>query len=116
MTEVRPPRGTGPAGRGLWRAVSESFELEKHEIEILRQAVVVADRIASLDAVVSRDGVLLDGRAHPALIESRLQRVTLGRLLSILRLPDLENHRPQHRRGFRGVYGLRQVVGGADGA
>lgn len=111
MAEVRPPRGTGRAGREIWAAVSAQFELEAHELQVLRQIAVVADRIASSDAAVVRDGVLVEGRAHPALIESRLQRVTLGRLLSILRLPDLEDRRPQHRRGFRGVYGLKQVMG-----
>jgi hypothetical protein len=116
MAETRPPRGTGPAGKALWMSIAQSFELERHETEVLRQAVVVADRIEALDEAVTRDGVLVEGRAHPALVESRLQRVTLGRLLSILRLPDLEDRRPQHRRGFRGVYGLRPVVGGADGA
>ena len=116
MTEVRPLRGTGPAGKALWMSITQSFELEKHELEVLRQAVVVADRIEQLDRAVARDGVLVEGRAHPALVESRLQRVTLGRLLSILRLPDLEDRRPQYRRGFRGVYGLRQVTDGTDGA
>ncbi len=113
MGEVRPPRGTGPAGRELWRAVSESFELERHETEVLRQAVVVADRIAALDLCVIEDGVMVEGRAHPALVESRLQRLALGRLIALLRLPDLEDRRPQRRAGFRGrTYQLRQVVGG----
>jgi hypothetical protein len=113
MPENGLPRGTGAAGRELWRAVTEEFELEAHEHQILRQAVVVADRISALDACVVRDGVLVDGgRTNPALIESRLQRITLGRLLSILRLPDLDNRRPQHRPGFRGKpYQLRQVIG-----
>jgi hypothetical protein len=86
--------------------------LEDHELLLLREAAVVVDRIAALDALVVKDGMLLNGRAHPALVESRLQRVTLGRLLSILRLPDQEDRRPQRRGGFRGHYGLRQVMGG----
>jgi hypothetical protein len=118
MPEKGLPRGTGAAGRELWRAVTEAFELEGHERQILLQAVVVADRISSLDDCVVRDGVLVEGHTHPSLVESRLQRVTLGRLLSILRLPDSEDRRPQHRPGFRGKpYRLRQVVGGdGDGA
>jgi hypothetical protein len=111
MAEERPPRGTGPAGRAMWGAISESFDLEPHEVQVLRQVAVVADRIAALDAVVVRDGVILEGRANPALVESRLQRVALGRLLSILRLPDMVDRRPQHRGGFRGHYRLRQVMG-----
>jgi len=111
---VKPPRGTGRAGAVMWRSVTGSFELEAHELQVLRQVAVVADRIASLDGVVDRDGVLLGDHAHPALVESRLQRVTLGRLLAVLRLPDLEERRPQRRGGFRRAYQLRQVMG--DGA
>jgi len=117
MPETRPPRGTGPAGREIWAAISGSFDLEPHELQVLRQVATVADRIEQLDkVVVVRDGVLVNGHTHPALIESRLQRVTLGRLVSILRLPDQEDRRPQRRSGFRGAYRLRQVMGGTDGA
>ena len=85
-------------------------------MQVLGQVAKVADRIAALDAVVTRDGVLLGDHVHPALVESRLQRVTLGRLVSLLRLPDQEDRRPQRRGGFRGAYRLRQVMGGTDGA
>ncbi|MGH3808063.1 MAG: hypothetical protein ACRDRU_15845 [Pseudonocardiaceae bacterium] len=112
MADVKPPRGTGPAGKAMWAAVTGNFELEPHELLILAQVITVADRITSLDAAVTRDGVLLgDHRVHPALTESRLQRVTLGRLLALLRLPDREE---QRRGGFRRAYQLRQVMG--DGA
>ncbi|MDQ3274292.1 MAG: hypothetical protein M3Q39_04480 [Actinomycetota bacterium] len=42
---------------------------------------------------------------HPALVESRQQRLALARLLIALRLPDREEQRPQ-RRGLRGGYRL----------
>ncbi|MBV9030302.1 MAG: hypothetical protein JO364_08315 [Pseudonocardiales bacterium] len=109
----KPPRGTGAAGKALWAAVATNFVLESHELEVLAQVAMVADRIDALDKAVTRDGVLVDGRAHPALIESRLQRVTLGRLLAVLRLPDREDHRPQRRGGFRKAYQIKQVLGGA---
>jgi hypothetical protein len=85
--------------------------LEDHERLILLQATVVADRIRQLDSCVVRDGVLVGDRVHPALIESRLQRLALARLLAVLRLPDKEDHRPQRRGGFRTAYRLRQVIG-----
>lgn len=116
MAETPAPRGTGPTGKAIWAAISRSFDLEPHETQVLRQIAMVADRIEQLDKAVTRDGVLVEGHVHPALIESRLQQVTLGRLLSILRLPDQEDHRPQRRGGFRGTYRLRQVMGGTDGA
>jgi hypothetical protein len=115
-TEPRPPRGTGPAGRALWSSVVSGFDLEPHEVRVLAQCCTVADHIAELDAIVLKDGPLLDGRTHPALVEVRLQRLTLGRLLALLRLPDREEHRPQRRGGFRRPYRLRQVIGGDGGA
>jgi hypothetical protein len=116
MADRQAPRGTGVAGKVIWQAISESFDLEPHELAVLRQIAVVADRISDLDKAVSRDGVLIGDRAHPALVESRLQRITLGRLLAVLRLPDLENGRPQRRAGFRTAYRIRQVMGGDSGA
>ncbi|HZA16717.1 MAG TPA: hypothetical protein VE645_07445 [Pseudonocardiaceae bacterium] len=107
MPDPKAPRGTGAAGRALWRSIVGTYELEVHERVVLGQLVKVADRIAALDSIVDEDGVLVDGRAHPALIESRLQRLTLARLLTTLRLPD---QRPQ-RRGLRGVYSLDRARG-----
>lgn len=37
---------------------------------MLRQITVVADRIEALDRVVTRDGILLADKAHPALVEA----------------------------------------------
>jgi hypothetical protein len=115
VVERQAPRGTGPAGKEIWQAISGSFDLEAHEVAVLRQITTVADRISDLDKAVNRDGVLLGNRVHPALVESRLQRITLGRLLAVLRLPDVEDHRPQRRAGFRTAYRLRQVMGGDGG-
>ena len=54
---------------------------------VLRQIATVADRISDLDKAVNRDGVLIGDCAHPALVESRLQQITLGWLLASLRPP-----------------------------
>lgn len=115
MADVKPPRGTGPAGKAVWASIAGAFDLDLHEVELLRQITVVADRIEALDKAVTRDGILVADKVHPALIESRLQRVVLARLMAALRLPDREEHRPQRRGASRGTYRLRQVVGG-DGA
>lgn len=112
MARITPPKGTGVAGRCLWRSITEVFDLERHEVAVLGQAARVIDRIAALDAVVDVEGVMFDGRAHPALVESRLQRLALARLLTALRLPDLLEQRPQHR-GIRGVYRLDGARGSA---
>lgn len=114
MTKPKTPVGTGPAGAKLWRAVLEEYELEEHELLLLREAVRTVDTLDLLDARVRKDGPLLSSsqgeRAHPALTEARQQRIALARLLAALRLPAGEeeagDRRPQRRVGVRGVYGV----------
>jgi len=94
----------------LWRKVTESFDLDGHELVILRQAVDVLDSCELLQAVVRSEGLLDEERAvHPAARELRLQRVLLLKLLADLRFPDPgEDERPQRRSGSRGAYGRRE--------
>lgn len=112
------PAGTGPSGRTLWRSLLTDFELDEHELALLREAVRTVDRLDQLEAAV--DHVVVDGpqgmKAHPALVEARQQRIVLARILAALRLPsgDEQEGRPQRRSGARGVYqpqthGLRRV-------
>lgn len=112
--QVKAPRGLSRDGRSLWGSITDVYDLERHELAVLEQAARVADRVAALDAIVDTEGVIepQTGRAHPALVESRQQRLALARLLSALRLPDRADVRPQ-RRGMRGVY---NVGGGRRGA
>ncbi|HEX5543601.1 MAG TPA: hypothetical protein VFX60_18960 [Micromonospora sp.] len=110
----RRPAGLGRAGRVLWASLVDGFDFEPHELVVVGQACRVADRIAALDRVVDGQGVTVadakgDVRAHPALVESRQQRITLARLLAVLRLPDEGDVRPQRRPGVRGAYGLQAV-------
>lgn len=117
MTKPKAPAGAGPAGAKLWREVLDEYELEQHELLLLREAVRTVDTLDSLQAQVAADGVLLDSsqgsRAHPALVEARQQRIALARLLAALRLPAGEeeagDRRPQRRMGVRGVYGVGQA-------
>ncbi|GAB5896074.1 terminase [Mycolicibacterium mageritense] len=110
------PKGTGPSGRKLWRDVLGKYELEEHEMALLREAVRTVDQLDALAAITERDGLMVDGergpRAHPALIESRQLRIALARLTAALRLPagdegdNPAGRRPQRRVGARGVYGI----------
>lgn len=113
VTEARAPRGLRAPGRALWVAVVGVYDLEPHELVVLGQAAKTADRIAALDMLVDRDGVLVDGQPHPALKESRFQRGTLARLVASLRLPDREGDRPQRRGAYRRSYKPRLVGHGA---
>ena len=115
MSKPRPPADSGTAGAKLWKAVLDDYELEEHELLLLREAVRTVDALDALEARVASDGPLLGSsqgdRAHPALVEARQQRIALARLLAALRLPageesEGQDRRPQRRMGVRGVYGV----------
>jgi hypothetical protein len=92
----------------LRKAVVEAFQLEPHEQLLLAQACDTADVCADLQAVVDRDVPLAaDGRPLPALVELRMQRLALGRLLAALRIPVEDRHLPA--RSPRGFYGVRSM-------
>jgi hypothetical protein len=113
----KAPQGTGPAGRKLWREVLGEYELEEHEMLLLREAVRTVDTLDALHKkakppiVDSPQGL----KANPALIEARQQRIALARILAALRLPAGEEgdaaagRRPQRRVGVRGTYNLKAV-------
>ncbi len=115
----RPPKAAKAEGRRLWRAVLADYELEEHELALLRQAVAAADHCTALRDIVEQDGPIVASpqgdKAHPALVELRQQQVTLARLLAALRVPLGEegsgaktspSPRLQRRSGARGVYGI----------
>jgi hypothetical protein len=79
---------TGPDGRRLWDAITREYELQEHELVLLRQAVRVADTCTDLQAMLDRDGLLLGERIHPASVELRQQCLLLGRLIVALRVPS----------------------------
>ncbi len=91
----------------MWRSITGEYELAEHELVLLREACRTVDALDELDGLVRAEGVVVDGRAHPALTDGRQQRITLARLLAALRMPE-EGARPQ-RRQTRGVYRLRGV-------
>lgn len=113
------PKGTGTAGRALWRSVVDVFDLEEHERALLVEAVRTVDLLAELDQAIKAEGAVVDSpqgrRANPAAVEARQQRIALARLLAALRLPSGDEGdgrataRPQRRVGARGVYGIRSA-------
>src|SRR2546426_911772 len=100
MTETnripRAPTGTKAAGKRLRRSVLANYDLDEHELTLLVQAVHVADLCDELEAVVRRDGPLVehDKRAHPAAVEARQQRIVLARLIVALRVPIGDQEMP----------------------
>ncbi len=115
----KPPSGTRASGRRLWASIVTVFELEEHELALLREAVRTVDTLDRLDALVRADGGMIftpsGVKVHPGLVEARQLRIALARLLAALRLPDGEvgaesQGRRQRRAGARGVYGIRGAV------
>lgn len=107
MTTCRTPPGLGPRGRRLWKAITAEFSLAENEAVLLTEACRTADALDSLAAAVAADGPMLEGKPHPAIVESRQQRLTLARLLASLRVPEDPEEsagRPQRRGAARGTY------------
>jgi len=98
----------------LWQSVLGDFELSEPELCLLREAARTADVCDQLQQLVHEDGPMVEGRANPALVELRMQRILLARLLVALRLPlgEAEDEQPGRlqRRSVRGVYGLKGSV------
>jgi hypothetical protein len=106
-----PPKGTGPGGARLWRAVVGEYELGVHEEVLLVELTRVVDRLDALNAAIVKDGALIGARPHPALVEARQLEVVLAKLVAVLRMPagderDQASGRRPQRRQIRGVYGV----------
>ncbi|WP_224279381.1 hypothetical protein [Streptomyces sp. LS1784] len=97
--------------RAVWHAVLSDFDLETHETALLHAICTTVQNLEDLDARVAADGAVIEtGRGadaavkpHPALIEARMQRMSLARLVTALRLPDTDGAQTQ-LRPLRGVY------------
>ena len=120
MTIPRPPKGAGPSGRRVWRAVLGEFELEEHEVALVRALVRQVDRLDALEDLITAEGLMLTGhgtqKVHPAVVEARQSAIAVARIAAALRLPagpeqeDGEDGRPQRRGAVRGVYQIRGGV------
>jgi hypothetical protein len=111
-----PPRGTGLNGGKLWRDVLGKYELEQHELALLREMVRCVDLLDKLHGITNREGLMVKGphgsKPHPAVTEARQARIALARLTAALRLPAGDENDPavgrrlQRRVGVRNVYAL----------
>jgi hypothetical protein len=85
------PRGLRAAGKRLWRAVNSEFDIDDHEAALLREACRTVDQLDQLQAVLAQTSLVVGSnqgiRVHPALVESRQQRLVLAKLVTSLRLP-----------------------------
>jgi hypothetical protein len=94
MAAVSAPKGLGTAGRRLWRSLQAEFEFTSAETIILAAAARQADDIERLEALLANSiettGSKGQTRLSGAVTEVRQGRVALARLLSELRLPNVD--------------------------
>lgn len=92
MSNPRPPAGTGPGGRRLWRGVLAEYGLAPHELAILTQCCRVVDRLDAIEAELAASTLTVTGsmgqlKAHPLLAEWRAQARVLESLSRALSIP-----------------------------
>jgi hypothetical protein len=108
-SQKAPPR-LKASGKRIWREVTERYELDAHELALLKEMARTADDLDALNRRVEEQGHTIAGRVNPALVECRQLRIAFARLAAALRLPaGEEDGRAQRRVGVRGTYGLRPV-------
>lgn len=131
MTETpnhRPataPKGLGPGGRALWRAIASVHDLDGMQRVQLTEACRMKDRCDKLDALlrgdvsewatvlpVDMEGTELKLQVHGALSKANETANSMKQLLAALRLPDLSTGARPQQRGPRGAQ-KPTVPGGA---
>lgn len=93
MARVNAPRGLKAAGRRLWNATTDTYEMREDELVILKDACAEADLIARMEKELETEDLTVKGSmgqlvAHPLVQELRQHRSTLAALLRGLKLPD----------------------------
>lgn len=95
------PAHLGDAGRALYAAAVEDYDLSLPELAALLQAAETLDVLRALEDSVRENGPILpSGRVNPLLVELRQQRAILVRLLGILDL-RLEDDEAPGENGVR---------------
>jgi len=104
------PAGAGllAAGRRQWQDILDRDPALADEHNPDRNLAVEAcrlkDQIDQLHRLLRAEGMVVDGKVHPAAPEINRCRQTYKQLMNMLRLPDPETgERPQRRPGPGGV-------------
>jgi P27 family predicted phage terminase small subunit len=93
MTAAKVPAHLSAARRDLFARIAAGYELEPHELELLRLACEALDRCEEARAVLAAEGAYTTDRygsrrAHPAVSVERDSRIAAARLLRELDLGD----------------------------
>ncbi|MBE4716763.1 P27 family phage terminase small subunit [Pseudarthrobacter sp. AB1] len=93
MTKVRAPSGLNARGKAFWALITEGFELDSAELEVLKEACRTLDEIDALKAAADEHGPMVKGSTgqlvvNPALLEVRQARAAFERMVKALALPS----------------------------
>jgi P27 family predicted phage terminase small subunit len=93
------PSHLSPTRKRLWKSVLAMYDLEAHELELLRLACEALDRGDEARQAIAKDGAYLTDRyggmkAHPATAIERDARIGAARLFRELGLPSDETVNP----------------------
>lgn len=92
------PAKLGTKARGLWAAVTKTYDLRVDELRVLEDACREIDLIERLEGELREAKLVVKGSmgqpvANPLVQELRQHRGVLARLLAGLKLPDSEDGR-----------------------
>jgi hypothetical protein len=90
--EPAPPPGLSDRAGAFWAETIEAFDMEAHDLEVLRAVVRLMDRADQLATAIDQGGLTVTGsagqpRPNPLLAEERQTAATIARLLRELGLP-----------------------------
>jgi phage terminase small subunit len=98
------PKHLNAASRAWWRSVVEQYNLEQHHLRLLQLAAEAWERCQEAREVLAAEGIVLNGKTHPAIAIERDARLAFARLLRELDLdggPEPEAPRPPLLRSNR---------------
>lgn len=93
-----PPSGLSPAAAELWQSITNSLPasfFQPGDLPLLQAYCTAADRKNQIDAAVLREGIVLEGEAHPGLRVSRDEASLMASLAVKLRLCQSSRTRPE---------------------
>ncbi|WP_427129326.1 hypothetical protein [Pseudarthrobacter sp. S9] len=93
MGKVRAPSGLNARGKAFWVLITDGFELDSAELEVLKEAARTLDEIDALKASADEHGPMVKGSTgqlvvNPALLEVRQARAAFERMVKALALPS----------------------------
>lgn len=63
---TKPPKHLSAESKGHWRRISKEYDLTPDAALLLRCALEQFDRAQSARAMVDAEGLVIDGKRHPA--------------------------------------------------